>query len=118
MEKDKLDFNAFLHDLDSRKELEEFNVSEYFDRYSIEDTDAQNLTYEYISFYSINYLDKLLRKDIWEHKKDDYKVYLLKRIATTCSNLNKAQYLTILAKCLQSNVDEAWESIEVVISVH
>lgn len=116
MEKDKLDFNAFLHDLDSRKELEEFNVSEYFDRYSIEDTDAQNLTYEYISFYSINYLDKLLRKDIWEHKKDDYKVYLLKRIATTCSNLNKAQYLTILAKCFQSNVDEAWESIEVVLN--
>jgi len=53
---------------------------------------------------------------IMVHKKDDYKVYLLKRISTTCSNLNKAQYLTILAKCFKSNVDEAWESLKLVFN--
>lgn len=116
MEKEKLDFNTFLHELDSREELDEFNVFEYVNKYTIDDKDAQSLTYEYISFYSINSLDKLLENDNWVNKKNDYKIYLLKRVATGCSNLNKSQYLTILAKCFKSNVDEAWESLKVVFN--
>ena len=116
MREQKLDIKTFLHELDSRKELDEFNIAEYVNKYTVEDKDAQSLKYEYISFYLINHLDKLLRNDNWVQKKDDYKKYLLKRVATTCSNLNKAQYLTILAKCFKSNVDEAWESLKIVFN--
>jgi len=114
--KQKLDFIIFLRELDSREELDEFNVYEYINKYTVEDRDAQNLTYECISFYSINYIDKLLRNDNWVNKKNGYKTYLLKRIAATLSNLNKAQYLTILAKCFKSNVDDAWRCLKDVFS--
>lgn len=116
MGKQKLDFNIFLRELDSREELDEFNVYEYINKYTVEDRYAQNLTYECISFYSINYIDKLLRNDNWVNKKNDYKIYLFKRVAATLSNLNKAQYLTILARCFKSNVDDAWRCLKDVFS--
>lgn len=112
--KEKLDFNTFLHELDSREELSEFNVSEYTNKYTIDESDAQNFSYEYVSFYPIDYLEQILENNNWINNKDDYKVYLLNRVSTTCSNLNKAQYLTILANCYKSNIDEAWECLKVV----
>ncbi|MBD5184242.1 MAG: DUF4209 domain-containing protein [Bacteroidales bacterium] len=114
MEKERLNFNTFLDGLDSRDELDGFNASMYVNKYVIEGVDAKNLTYEYVSFYTIDYLEQILRNDHWANKKDDYKTYLLNRIDTTSSDLNKAQYLTILAKCFRSNVEEAWESLKVV----
>lgn len=114
MEKERLIFNTFLNELDSRDELDEFNAYEYVNKYTIEEDDAQNLTFEYVSFYSIDYLEQILKNDNWVNKKNDYKTYLLNRVATTCSDINKAQYLTILAKCFRSNVEEAWESLKVV----
>lgn len=114
MEKERLNFNTILEKLDSREELDRFNASGYVNKYVIENDDAQNLTYEYVSFYSIDYLEQILGNDQWSNKKDSYKTYLLNRVATTCSDLNKAQYLTILAKCFRSNVEEAWKSLKVV----
>ena len=114
MEKERLIFNTFLNELDSRDELDEFNAYEYVNKYTIEEEDAQNLTFEYVSFYPIDYLERVLRNDNWVNKKTDYKTYLLNRVATTCSDINKAQYLTILAKCFRSNVVEAWESLKIV----
>lgn len=116
MDKPKLDFNNFLNELDSREELTEFNPYEYTQQYSIDDEDAQNFTYEYISFYTIDYLCQLLKNDNWGNKLDGYKRYLLNRVTTTCSNLNKAQYLTVLANCFKSSVDEAWNCLKVVFS--
>lgn len=116
MEKEKFDFNTFLQELDSREELVEFNPSDYISKYSIDEVDAQNLTYEYISFSPIDYLIQLLNGDNWAVKKEEYKIYLLNRVATTCSNLNKSQYLTILAKCFKTNVDDAWRCLKTVFS--
>lgn len=116
MEKAKLDFNTFLHELDSREELTEFNAYEYSRKYHIDDNDARKFTYECISFYTIDYLCLLLKNDSWVNIKDDYKIHLLNRVTMTCSNLNKAQYLTILAKCFKSSVDEAWACLKVVFN--
>lgn len=116
MEKEKLNFNTFLKELDSREELYVFNASEYVNKYTVEEDATQNLTYEHVSFYAIDYLEQILGNDHWANKKGDYKTYLLNRIATTSSDLNKTQYLTILAKCFRSNLDEAWESLKVVFS--
>ena len=84
----------------------------YINKYTVEDRDAQNLTYECISFHSIDYICQLLENENRANKKDDYKIYLLCRVSTTCSNLNKAQYLTILAKCFNSNIDDAWRCLK------
>lgn len=116
MDKPKLDFNNFLNELDKREELTEFNPYEYTQQYSIDDEDALNFTYEFISFYTIDYLSQLLKNDNWGNKLDGYKRYLLNRITTTCNNLNKAQYLTVLANCFKSSVDEAWNCLKVVFS--
>ena len=69
MEKERLKFNTFLNELDSRDELVEFNAYEYVNKYTIEEEDAQNLTFEYVSFYSIDYLEQILRNDNWVNKK-------------------------------------------------
>lgn len=116
MEKPIFDFSGFLHELDSTEELVEFNVWDYTDKYVIDDNTAQYLTYEYISFYTIDYLCQILENDNWANKKDAYKIYLLNRVSTTCNNLNKAQYLTILASCFKSNVDDAWRCLKDVFS--
>lgn len=116
MEKEQFDFNPFLQELDSREELVEFNPSDYISKYSIDEIDVQHLTYEYISFSPIDYLIQLLNGDDWVVKKEEYKIYLLNRFATTCSNLNKSQYLTILAKCFKTNVDDAWRCLKTVFS--
>lgn len=116
MEKPIFDFSGFLHELDSTEELVEFNVWDYTDKYVIDDKTAQYLTYEYISFYTIDYLCRILENDNWANKKDAYKIYLLNRVSTTCSNLNKAQYLTVLARCFKSNVDVAWRCLKDVFS--
>ena len=118
MEKPIFDFSGFLHELDSTEELVEFNVWDYTDKYVIDDNTAQYLTYESISFYTIDYLCQILENDNWANKKDAYKIYLLNRVSTTCSNLNKAQYLTILARCFKSNVDDAWRCLKDVFSNH
>lgn len=116
MEKQKLDFKIFLHELDSRNELAEFNPSEYVGKYTIDENDAQKLTYEYVSFLSVDYLEKILGNEFWANQKEDYKKYLLKRVTSTGSNLNKSQYLAILAKCFKSNIDDAWRCLKVVFS--
>lgn len=116
MEKPIFDFSGFLHELDSTEELVEFNVWDYTDKFVIDDNTAQYLTYEYISFYTIDYLCQILENDNWANIKDAYKIYLLNRVSTTCSNLNRAQYLTILAKCFKSNVDDAWRCLKDVFS--
>lgn len=118
MEKPILDFNAFLQELDSTEELVEFNVWDYIDKFTIDEKTAQHLTYEHISFFTIDYLCKILENDNWANKKDAYKIYLFNRASTTCSNLNKAQYLTILARCFNSNVEDAWRCLKDVFTAY
>ena len=50
MAKPVLNYNTFLNELDSREDLKQFNILDY----TIEDKDAQNLTYEFISFGTFN----------------------------------------------------------------
>ena len=68
MEKPIFDFSGFLHELDSTEELVEFNVWDYTDKYVIDDNTAQYLTYESISFYTIDYLCQILENevDLWQ----------------------------------------------------
>ena len=111
MAKPVLNYNTFLNELDSREDLKQFNILDY----TIEDKDAQNLTYEFISFGTLNYLFKLLTNDNWASKREDYKKYVLNRASATSSKLNRSQYLAILAKCFKLHVEDAFVSLKDVL---
>lgn len=112
MDKPTLDYNTFLHELDSREELTHVNVGNYI----VEEKDSRNISFELISFYPLEYLTSLLANENWLGKREDYKNYLLGRVSTTLSQLNKSQYLAILAYCFRTRIDEAFECLENVLT--
>lgn len=115
-QKPNFDFNLFLQELDSRKEINPYNIINYISNYTLEEKDTQKVNYEIISFYSIDNLEKLLENNYWIDKRDEYKLYLLNRVTTTNNNIIKAQYLTILAKCFKTQIEEAMKSLRDILT--